>query len=463
MSIEIHSPVTGDLVRQVEEATPAYVEEVLRTARAAVPALRALSAWERADLLQATADALESRRTQALADHLTEHGKTRSEADIELTIAIRGIRMTAESARRLDGRITAVADRNKKVFVERAALGVIGAITPWNVPFMVPFEYIAPGLAMGNAVVWKPAESVPRTSEHMQAALDEAGWPVGAVQMLPGGPQTGARLARHPELNALCFTGSSEVGRELAGLGGMRKLILELGGNGPTVVFPDCDVQETARRIVAGTTFLSGQSCAATERVLVDERIEGALLEALVSFADAEQVGDPRDDASTLGPVHLFETSEKIRRHISDAVQRGGRVLTGGRSLPEAPTTQYWEPTVLADVTEAMDVFAEETFGPVIPVASFSTEEEAAALANYGGYGLASAVFTQDIGRAFRAAEWLPAPHIVVNNTSNYWEMHLPWGGSPGSRSGVGRLGGDHALIELSTTKSLVVDLSDRT
>lgn len=460
MPIAIHSPVTGDLVQEVEEATAQEVDGVVAAARAGLPALRGLTAWERADLLHTTADALEARRVSAIEDHLLEHGKTRAEADVELTVAVRGIRMTAESARRLDGRIIAVADAGKKVFVEREPLGVVGAITPWNVPFMVPFEYIAPGLAMGNAVVWKPAESVPNTSRHIQAALDEAGWPAGSVQMLSGGPATGALLARHEDLDALCFTGSSEVGQALADLGGMRKLILELGGNGPTVVFPDSDIELAAQRIVGGATFLSGQSCAATERVLVDGRVEAELLDALVSFAREQRVGDPRDETSTLGPIHLHETSEKIRRHVTNAVSMGGRVLTGGESLADAPTTQYWEPTVLADVSAGMDVFAEETFGPVIPVAAFTSEPEAAELASYGGYGLASAVFTSDIGRAFRAADWLPAPHIVVNNTSNYWEMHLPWGGSPGTKSGVGRLGGDHALAELSTTRSLIIDMT---
>jgi succinate-semialdehyde dehydrogenase/glutarate-semialdehyde dehydrogenase len=457
--ILIDSPVTGARLAEVHELPPDDVASAVETARAALPALMALTIWERADLLQRTADELASRRTQALEEHLDEHGKTRAEAEAEFEAALGGIRATAESARRMDGRITGVADRNKKVLIERRPLGVVGAITPWNVPFMVPFEYIAPALAMGNPVVWKPAESVPATSRHIQAAIDAAGWPAGAVQALFGGPLTGATLARQEGLDVLCFTGSSEVGEELSRLGGRRKLILELGGNGPSVVFADSDLEAAAGRIVRGACALSGQSCAATELVLVERSAQAQLLEALVERARQEQVGDPRDPSSTLGPIHLRETGRKIARHVADAVDRGGTVLQGGSFLSDAPTEQYWQPTVIADVDPSMAVFAEETFGPVVPVSGFEREEQIRELAGAGGYGLSSAVFTTDITRAFRIADALPAPYVVVNDTSNYWEMHLPWGGAPGTRSGVGRLGGDHALFELSTTKTVAVDI----
>ncbi len=457
--ILIDSPVTGERLAEVKELSPEAVSSAVDAARAALPDLMALTVWERADLLQRTADELLARRDTAIEDHLDEHGKTRTEAEGEFETAVRGIRATAESARRLDGRITGVADPAKKVLIERRPLGVVAAITPWNVPFMVPFEYIAPALAMGNPVVWKPAESVPATSRHIQAAIDAAGWPEGAVQALFGGPQTGATLARQDGLGALCFTGSSEVGDELARLGGRRKLILELGGNGPSVVFRDSDLELAAGRIVRGACALSGQSCAATELVLVERPVQAELQDALVAFARKERVGDPRDPSSTLGPIHLRETGRKIARHVADAMERGGKVLEGGSFLPDAPTEQYWQPTVIADVDPSMAVFAEETFGPVVPVTAFDAEDEIASLAGGGGYGLSSAVFTADITRAFRVAEALPAPYVVVNDTSNYWEMHLPWGGAPGTRSGVGRLGGDHALFELSTTKTIAIDI----
>jgi succinate-semialdehyde dehydrogenase/glutarate-semialdehyde dehydrogenase len=451
------SPVTGEVLGEMVESGPEGVDAAVARGRAATADLKALSVWERADLLRATANALERDAPDAVEEHIVEHGKTRAQAQAEIAHAVSGLRSTAEYARRLDGRITRTSARGVAVLVDRQPLGVVAAITPWNVPFMVPVEYGAPALAMGNALVWKPAESVPRTSERIQAAFDAAGWPEGAVTLVPGGPATGSALAHHPGIDALCFTGSSEVGRLLAGIGGMRRTILELGGNGPTVVFADADIAAAAAEIVAGVRFVSGQSCAATERVLVERAVHDELLDAVVELVRAERVGDPRDADSTLGPIHLRETSDRIGAHVEDASRSGARVITGGHALADAATPHYWEPTVLAGVTPEMDVFRHETFGPVAPFTAFDAEADVARLAAIGGSGLSSAVFTSDLDRAFRVADALPASHVVVNGAAGFWEMHLPWGGGPGTDSGIGRLGGDHALLELSTTSSIVL------
>jgi acyl-CoA reductase-like NAD-dependent aldehyde dehydrogenase len=455
----IVSPVTGKVLGYVTDTRPEAIDEAVDLARHGVAGLGRLTIWERADLLDATAAALAACRHDLIEDHLLEHGKTRSETDGEITVAITALESTAAYARRLEGQIVPTRDRGKRVFVSRGPLGVVAAITPWNAPILVPFEYIAPALAMGNAVLWKPAESVPHASRHLAQALEQAGWPDGAIQMLTGGPATGAALARHPGLDAVCFTGSSEVGAEIAGYGGMRKLILELGGNGPTIVFADADVQRAAQRIVEGAKFFSGQSCAATELVLVERGIEAELNEAVVEWAGRERVGDPRDATTTVGPLHLADVAAKVSRHVADARVKGGRVLMGGSVIDDAPTANYWPLTVVADVTTEMDVFREETFGPVIPITAFESQSEALELAKLGGYGLSSAVFSRDLARALRVADELPASSVVINNTSNYWETHLPWGGGPGTKSGTGRLGGIHALHELSTTKTTIVEL----
>ncbi len=458
--ISLISPVTGEKLGELNESGPEAVRVAVEKARNTTRALRDMTAWERADLLQATADEMESAAAKAVEDHILEHGKTRAQAVTELEVAVGGLRSAAEYSRRNDGRITQAAQRDVMVLTERQPLGVVGAITPWNVPFMVPIEYIAPALAMGNAVVWKPAESVPSTSRYIQRAFESAGWPDGSVTMVEGGPITGSALAHSTDLDALCFTGSSEVGEELASIGGMRRLILELGGNGPTIVFADADIERAADRIVAGMCFVSGQSCAATERVLVERSAHDELVAALVERTRAETVGDPRDAGSTLGPIHLAETGEKIAKHVSTAEGMGADVLIGGKPLSEAPTDRYWEPTIISQVTPDMPIFAEETFGPVAPVTSFSSPDEALRLASVGSYGLSSAVFTADLDRAFYMSRELPASHVVINETSNFWEMHLPWGGGPGTRSGIGRLGGIEALTELSTSKSTVIHVT---
>ena len=459
LSDAIVSPVTGEVLGRVVETSPARVGEVVTRARGGAEALRRLTLWDRAELLEATASELHSREPDLIAEHLLEHGKTVRETEDELVTAVQLLRSTAEYARRSEGRILPVADRAKRVLVNRAPLGVVAAITPWNAPILVPLEYLAPALAMGNAVVWKPAETVPRSSHHLAAAFEQAGWPVSALQMISGGPSTGAALVRQSALDAVCFTGSTEVGVEIAAVGGMRRLLLELGGNGPTIVFSDADILVAAQRIVEGARFFSGQSCAATERVLVDRSVASELTEAVVAFAGQERVGDPREPSTTFGPLHLSALAEKVSRHVADAKKKGARVAIGGSALDEAPTGNYWQLTVIEDVTADMEVFAEETFGPVIPISTFDSEEDALALARLGGYGLSAALFTRDLDRAFRISDELPASSVVVNNTSNYWETHLPWGGGPGTKSGIGRLGGTFALDDLSTTKTTILEL----
>ena len=459
-TITVKSPVTGEVVGEVVDGDTARIDEAMLSARSAVAEMERMSVWERCDLLQATADALEDIRAGAVDGHVAEHGKTIGDADAEIAAAVAGLRLTAESARQLSGEVVGVSDRQMKVLVERRALGIVAAITPWNVPFMTAVEYGAPALAMGNPFVLKPAESVPFAASCLERAFDHAGWPPGAVTVLRGGPLTGEMLAQRPELAGLCFTGSTEVGLQLAARGGMRRFIAELGGNGPTIVFPDADIDHAADAVVRATLFLSGQSCAATERVLVHEDVHQAFVEAVADRIRAEVLGDPRNPPTTLGPLHLSAGVAKVRRHLADAETKGARVIRRPPSDTVFRTENYVDLAVLDGVDPGMAVFREETFGPVIPVTGFTNADQAVALANSTRYGLSSAVFTADLDRAFDVSARLASSHVVINRQSTYWEMHLPWGGGPGTESGVGRLGGRHALIELSGTKTTAIALT---
>lgn len=453
------SPATGERIGAWSDAGAAGVDDAVRAATAALPRLAALSRWQRCDLLQATAAALAVRREQVVDSLLVEHGKVRREAEAEVETAIHALRMTAEYARRLDGSMPAISDPAKRVFVDRIPLGVIGVITPWNFPVNIPLEYLAPALAMGNTVVWKGAESTPGSSAHVAAAIAEAGWPDGAVTLVEGGPATGAALAAHRGLAAVGFTGSSPVGHQIAAVGGMRKLLLELGGNGPTVVFDDADPQQVAEAVVTAATFCSGQSCAATERVLVQERYHRQVLDAIAAVAADRRVGAPQDPDADFGPLHLAQTGVVMRDHLADATARGARLVAGGAPLADAPTDRYWPLTVLDGVDPASMVFTEETFGPVIPLTTFRDEAELADLVAASEYGLSGAVFTADLDRAFRVAQALPCGSVIINDHSNVWETHLPAGGHPGSSSGVGRVGIPYALQELSTIRSTILHL----
>jgi succinate-semialdehyde dehydrogenase/glutarate-semialdehyde dehydrogenase len=281
------------------------------------------------------------------------------------------------------------------------------------------------------------------------------------VNVVEGGPATGAALAEHDGLAAIGFTGSTVVGHQIARIGGMRKLLLELGGNGPTVVFGDADVQRVAEAVVTAAIYCSGQSCAATERVLVEESRYQDVLEAIVAVAAARRVGAPDDADAAFGPLHLAQTANTMGRHLSDATARGARIAVGGAPLPDAPTDRYWPLSVLDRVPPEALVFNEETFGPVIPLTVFRDESQLRDLVAAGGYGLNGAVFTRDLDRAFRVAESLPCGTVVVNDHSNVWETHLPFGGYPGTASGVGRVGAPYAMRELSTPRSLILHIGN--
>jgi succinate-semialdehyde dehydrogenase/glutarate-semialdehyde dehydrogenase len=455
----ITSPGSGELVAEVAEDGEEAVAEAIARAQSALPALQRLTLFERADLLHRTADAL-ARDGDAVASALAfEHGKPVHQAREEVDATASGLRMTAEDARRLEGTFAPAADPAKRALTRREPLGVIGVVTPWNFPLAIPIEYLAPALVLGNAVVWKPAPTTPLSTRFLASAFEEAGWPDGAVGAVSGGAATGAALVRSAELNAVCFTGSAEAGASIAGIGGMRKLLLELGGNGPTIVFGDADIDLAVDRIAAGSFYASGQTCSATERVLVAQAVYEDFLDALVARVDQERLGDPFDEGTTVGPLHLDAVVAKVSSHVDEADRSGARVLRGGELAVDYPTRRYYQPTVVADVDPTMRIFAEETFGPVVPVTPFADEPSAARLAEVGGFGLAGAVFTSDLERAFGVSEWLRVGHVVVNDTSDYWEMQLPFGGAPGTRSGIGRVGGRYALEELSVVKSIVIDI----
>jgi succinate-semialdehyde dehydrogenase/glutarate-semialdehyde dehydrogenase len=462
-TITVKSPVSGEPVADVAETGKDEIRAAIARARAALPLIRELSLFERVDCLHRTADVLNGQGNDLARDLAFEHGKTLQQAHEEIAAAAYGLRMTAEYARRLDGSVSAVADPAKRALTRRERLGVVAAITPWNFPLAIPIEYMAPALVMGNAVVWKGAETTPLSNRALARAFAESGWPQDALVSISGGPTTGAALVRSTDLQAVCFTGSPEVGASIARVGGLRKLLLELGGNGPTIVFADADLEIAADRIAAGCFYASGQTCSATERILVEQPAYEPFLEALVTRVSHEQLGDPFSPETTVGPLHLDQVVLKVSAHVADAERLGARVLRGGKVADGFPTRHYFEPTVIAEVRPEMRVFAEETFGPVAPVTPFTDEPEAAELARVGGFGLAGAVFTRDLERAFRVSEWMEVGHVVVNDTSDYWEMHLPFGGSPGTRSGIGRVGGRHALEELSVVKSILVDTGPRT
>jgi succinate-semialdehyde dehydrogenase/glutarate-semialdehyde dehydrogenase len=338
---------------------------------------------------------------------------------------------------------------------------VVGVITPWNWPYTMPAEVIAPALAAGNAVVWTPASSTAVCSVKLAECIVDAELPAGVFSMVTGpGAVVGDEVAASPGTHAIGFIGSVATGLRVAARAAGKTTLLELGGNGPMVVLEDGDVEAAAEASLVASFLCAGQSCTAGERFLVHEAVHDRFVEALSAAVDRSiRLGDPLADDTTMGPLNNEPTAEKMDEHVADAIERGATLVTGGRRADGFPTDLYWEATVLADVTEEMAVAREETFGPVVPITRIASDEEALQIANASEYGLLTAVWTRDLARGLRFAEGVDAGWVNINESTNYWESHLPFGGRAGSSSGVGRVGGTSVLEAFTEPKTVVLTL----
>jgi len=334
-------------------------------------------------------------------------------------------------------------------------------ITPWNWPYTMAAEVVAPALASGNTVVWNPASATSACSVVLARCFADAGLPAGVFNLVTGpGSVVGDEIAGNPGVGAVGFVGSVEAGKTVAARAAGKELLLEMGGNGPLVVLDDADLDAAVTATLVACYLNAGQSCTAGERILVQESVHEAYVERLTAAIAREiRLGDPLDDATTMGPLNNEATAVKMDRHVADAAAHGARVIAGGRRAAGFPTSLYYEPTVLDGVTEAMEVAREETFGPVAPITVIQDEAEALRIVNDSPYGLLAAVFTRDLGRGLRFAEAVRTGWVNINEGTNYWESHLPFGGRAGADSGVGRVGGRFSIERLTELKTVVLNL----
>jgi succinate-semialdehyde dehydrogenase/glutarate-semialdehyde dehydrogenase len=456
------SPATGELIGTVPEGTRDDARRAVVAANSTQPGWAARSPFERAEVLENAAAIIGERRDDLARTLTLDQGKPlQSEAYGEVAELIEYFRMAAGDARRLEGSMPASIDAGKRVLAFRVPRGVVGIITPWNWPYTMPAEVLAPALGSGNAVVWAPAPTTSICAVKLAECIVDAGVPRGVFNMVTGpGAVVGDEIASNQGTHAIAFIGSIATGHRVAERAAGKALLLEMGGNGPMVILDDADLEKAAEASLAAAFLCAGQSCTAGERFLVHESVHDDFLAKLqAAISRSIRLGDPFADDTTMGPLNNEPTAAKMDRHVADAREHGADLILGGSRAGGFRTDLYYEATVLDRVTDEMEVAREETFGPIIPITSIADEAEALAIVNASPYGLLTAVWTGDLARGLRFAEAARAGWVNINESSNYWESHLPFGGRAGSQSGIGRVGGRHPMETFTELKTVVITL----
>jgi acyl-CoA reductase-like NAD-dependent aldehyde dehydrogenase len=453
------SPSSGERFASVAVAGPADVDAAVAAAGTAHPGWAGLSAFERAAWCAEVAGAITGHR-EDLARALTQdQGKPLvAEAYDEVSELAEYFRMAGEDAKRLAGELPPSVSAGRRVLSTRVPLGVVGVVSPWNWPYTMGAELLAPALAAGNTVVWVPAPTTTACCALLTEIIAGTGTPPGVFNFVSGpGRVVGDALVSHPGVGGVGFIGSVATGSSVAARAAGKTQLLELGGNGPMVVLEDADLGLAADAALEAAYLCAGQSCTAGERFLVHTAVRAEFTERVVAATkDRVRLGDPFDPATTMGPLNNEATAAKFARHVAGAAAHGARVCCGGSLAAGFATGLFAEPTVLDGVSPGMEIAREETFGPVVPVIEVTSAAHALELTNGSPYGLTAAVFTADLERGLAFAEQARAGWVNINASTNLWESHLPFGGRSGSVSGRGRVGGRFAMEAFTEPKTIL-------
>jgi acyl-CoA reductase-like NAD-dependent aldehyde dehydrogenase len=454
------SPGTGQELGPVAKGAREDADRAVRSAATASRGWASETAFARAKKLHAIGEACERRREELAYALTLDQGKPlHAEAYDEVDELIAMWHGAAEDGIRLEGSIPASNAPGKHVLLMRRPVGPVAVVTPWNWPYTMPAEIVAPALAAGNTVAWAPASSTALCSGLLAECIAEADLPPGVFNFVPGpGATVGDELVGHEQTAAVGFIGSTETGLKIARRAAGKRLLLEMGGNGPLVVLDDADLDAAADAALTGCFLCAGQSCTAGERLLVHRAVSSEFVARLAQRAAAQiKLGDPFDPETTLGPLNNEGVAAKMDAHVEDAVTRGAEVVSGGARAEGHSTRLFWPATILDHVPPEALAATEETFGPIAPITQIDSLEQAIELTNASPYGLLAAIFTRDIQRGLRYADEARTGLVNINETTNYWENHLPFGGRAGTASGVGRVGGRYAMETMTELQTVVI------
>jgi succinate-semialdehyde dehydrogenase/glutarate-semialdehyde dehydrogenase len=450
-TMDVVNPANGKPIGTAPWFGAAETRRAIEAANRAWPAWRDKTAKERATILRRWNDLMLAHVDDLALILTSEQGKPLAESKGEVTIGAAYVEWFAEEARRVYGDVIPTIGNDRRLVVVKQPVGVCAAITPWNFPCSMITRKVSPALAAGCTVVIKPAEATPYSAFALAELAHRAGFPPGVLNVITGdAPAIGGEMCANDIVRKLSFTGSTEVGRILMKQVAptIKKISLELGGNAPFIVFDDADLDAAAEGAIISKYRNAGQTCVCANRLFVHDKVYDAFAAKLTERVRALKVGAGTETGVTQGPLINAEAVDKVEQHVADATAHGAKVVTGGRRHALGGT--FYEPTVLANVTPAMRIFREETFGPVAPLFRFKTDDEVVELANRTEFGLAAYFYSRDIGRVWRVAEQLEYGMVGINTGLITTEV-APFGGV--KQSGLGREGSRYGIEEYVEVK----------